>query len=263
MAFDYVPLGEAMLTLTAVYVFFVIFVAGILQTVTGFGFALAAAPLLACAINAKEVVVIVLIIGILMKGFIVYKTWGEGDFARIMPLFAASLLGALPGAYVLSVIDESTLKIVIGITLIVATIAMSANVKFSTAHHWLGKLVAGLLSGLLGATTSLSGPPVVLYMMNEGTDKVTMRADLTRYFILGNTATVIMIYLMGGVVAQSIGIYALVSIPAIVLSWWLGERLFRAVNAVRFRYIALAVISVSALITLGSGLWPLVHKASL
>jgi uncharacterized membrane protein YfcA len=249
-----------MLTLTMLYVFGVILFAGVLQTITGFGFALVAAPLLTFALPPKEAVIAVLFIGIMMKGFMVYKTRRDGEFARILPVFAASVAGALPGAYVLRTVSDSALKVFIGLTLVAVTLAMYANCKVTIRRHGLAKATVGLLSGFLGATTSLNGPPLVLYMMNEGEDKTTMRANLARYFFLGNAATLAISYFMGTVTADRLGVIAVVALPAIGLSWWLGDKIFARVDAALFRRIALGVIALSGLVTCGLGLWPLLMK---
>jgi len=245
-----------MVSLTVLYVFVVILVAGVLQTLTGFGFALVAAPLLTLATSSKEAVVLVLFIGILMKGFMVYKTWSESVFSHIMVIFAASIIGALPGIYVMRILDDNTLKIFIGFTLVLATLLMCFNFKVTIHRHRLAKIVVGFLSGFLGATTSLNGPPIVLYMMNEGGEKTTMRADLVRYFFLGNTATLSMAYFMGGLPTNNLSLYAITAIPAILLSWLIGEKVFHVIDVTLFRRLSLAVISVSAFLTLGSGLYP-------
>lgn len=246
-----------MLTATALYVFAVVLVAGVLQTITGFGFALVAAPLLTFALSPKEAVIAVLFIGILMKGFMVYKTWRDGEFSRILLVFAASVAGALPGAYVLRAVSDSALKAFIGLTLILVTLAMAADRTVVIRRHRLAQTTVGFLSGFLGATTSLNGPPLVLYMMNEGRDKTTMRADLVRYFFLGNAATLVISWFMGTVAADRLAFTAAAALPAIVLGWWLGDKIFARVDAALFRRISLAVISISGLVTCGLGLWPL------
>jgi uncharacterized membrane protein YfcA len=246
-----------MLTTTALYIFAVVLAAGVLQTITGFGFALVAAPLLTFVLSPKEAVIAVLFIGLLMKALMVYKTWHEGEFSRILLIFAASIVGALPGAYVLSVVSDSALKAFIGLTLVLVTLAMAADRTVAIRRHRLAQTVVGLLSGFLGATTSLNGPPIVLYLMNEGHDKTTMRANLVRYFFLGNAATLAISYLMGTVAAGRLAVTAAAALPAIVLGWWLGDKIFARCDAALFRRISLAVISISGLVTCGLGLLPL------
>lgn len=96
---------------TMLFVFGVVFLAGLAQTVTGFAYALTAVPLLAMVTGPREAVVLVLFTGMLMKVVMVYKTWRDGDFSCIWLIFAGSLLGALPGIYVLRWLDDGALKI--------------------------------------------------------------------------------------------------------------------------------------------------------
>jgi len=93
-------------------------------------------------------------------------------------------------------------------------------------------------------------------MMNENEDKVVMRANLVRYFTLGNLATIGMVLLFGQVPVSNLSTYALISAPAVVLAWWLGDKVFRRLNPILFRRVAMVIISLSAVMTLGSGLAP-------
>ena len=78
-----------MITLTVIYVFVVVLFASFLQTLTGFGYALAAAPLLALAINPKDVVMLVLFTGLLVKAVMVWHTRRVGSFSNVLLMFLA------------------------------------------------------------------------------------------------------------------------------------------------------------------------------
>lgn len=242
---------------TMLFVFGVILLAGLVQTITGFAYALIAVPLLAFVTSPREAIVLVLFTGMLMKVVMVYKTWDEGDFSRIWLIFAASVAGGIPGAYVLRWIDDGALKILISIALLLCTIALCTECKVTVRRPWLAKSVTGFLSGFLGATTAFNGPPVVLYMMNENEDKVMMRANLVRYFTLGNIVTLAMAAFMGSLpMNANISTYALISIPAVLIAWWLGNKVFQGMNPLLFRRLAMTIIGCSAIVTLGSGLAP-------
>lgn len=241
---------------SGLFVFGVILMAGTMQTVTGFAYALISVPLLAMVTGPREAVLIVLFSGMLMKVFMVYKTWHEGDFSRIGLIFAASLAGSLPGTLFARGIDDGALKIFIGVALLVCMAALHFQWRVKIRRHWLAQVVVGILSGFLGATTGFNGPPVVLYMMNENEDKVVMRANLVRYFTLGNLATIGMVLWVSGVPVDNLSTYALISLPAVLLAWWLGDRVFRGINPALFRRLVMLIIGFSALMTLGTGLAP-------
>jgi len=152
-----------MITLTVIYVFVVVLFASFLQTLTGFGYALAAAPLLALAINPKDVVMLVLFTGLLVKAVMVWHTRRVGSFSNVLLMFFASIMGALPGAFVMAHISSEMLKIGIGIVLVAVTVLMYRNITVTIANHRIAQAVVGVNSGFLASTTSLNGPPVVLY----------------------------------------------------------------------------------------------------
>lgn len=244
-----------MLTLEAVAIFTIIFFASFLQTITGFGYALAAAPLMALVMNPKDAIMFILFTGIITKLALLYHTWHQGRFTAISLIFATSLAGALPGAYVLKVISNEALKVGIGLTLIIIAIAMARDFRVNISQPRLAKTVVGIISGFLSTTTSLSGPPIVIYYLNEQTDKEIVRANLTRYFILSNASSLVISYFFGTLNLAVLSNNALLALPAIPLGIWLGEKLFCKFNADNFKKLALAVISASALISIMSGLW--------
>ncbi|KYZ77815.1 hypothetical protein AXX12_17285 [Anaerosporomusa subterranea] len=243
-----------MITTTLFSVFAITAFASFLQTITGFGYALAAAPLLAFFMDPKDAVMIVLATGVITKVMLLLGAKVEGHFADIAPLFLASLAGALPGAYIITSISADALKAFIGVTLLVTTCAMCANYTVRVTRPRLAENLVGMVSGFLGATTSLSGPPLVLYYLNEKTEKERLRANLTRYFLLGNLATLLLSYGFGTLQPASLLMPVVVSIPAVAFGVWLGEKLFNRLNPQVFRRIAIGVISISGVMTAYNGL---------
>ena len=243
-------------TSTMLFVFFVILLAGLMQAITGFAYALIAIPLLIMVTSPREAVAIVLFTGVLMKLLMIYKTWHDGDFSSIALIFCSSVVGSLPGIYMMRLIDDTSLKIFISLALIVCVFAMGCNVKLTIRRHRLVQMLVGITSGFLGATAGFNGPPVILYMMNENHGKVSMRANLVRYFLLGNLSTLLLSSIAGTLPLETLLPYALISIPAIGFAGWLGEKIFASINPLIFRRIAMGVVCCSAVMTLFSALTP-------
>jgi len=243
-----------LLTPEAPAIFAVIFFSSFLQTITGFGYALSATPLLALILDPKDAVMFVLFTGIITKLALLCRLWHQSSFSAIRLLFAASLAGALPGAYVLKIVSNATLKLTIGLVLIIITVAMARDFRVTIREPRLAQSVVGVVSGFLATTTSLSGPPVVMYYLNEQLTKETIRANLTRYFILSNTASLVLSYFFGTLKPELLAANTLICLPAIVLGVGLGEKLFAKFNANIFKKLALAVIAASAIISIFSGL---------
>ncbi|WP_371376185.1 sulfite exporter TauE/SafE family protein [Sporomusa aerivorans] len=244
-----------MFTAAAFAIFIITLFSSFLQTITGFGYALAAAPLLTLVMAPKDAIMVVLFTGIITKLALLYHTWRQGRFADIALIFTASLLGALPGAYVLKIINNGTLKISIGIVLIIIAAAMAARFRVTIRQPKLAKTTVGIVSGFLSTTTSLSGPPIVMYYLNEQTGKEQARANLTRYFIMSNAAALAISYFFGTLNLTVLGTNTLAALPAIPLGVWLGEKLFCRFNAESFKKLALAVIAASAVVSIVSSLY--------
>ena len=81
-----------------------------------------------------------------------------------------------------------------------------------------------------------------------------MRANLVRFFLLGNAGTLILSYFWGSFHPSEMINITLLSIPAMVVGWALGERLFYKINAVLFKRLVIGTVFASAVITLVSGI---------
>lgn len=248
-----------MLTTTLFYVFAITAFSSFMQTITGFGYALAATPLLAFFMEPKDAVILVLATGLIAKGMLLAGAKLQGRFADIALIFLASIAGALPGAYMVSFISANALKAFIGVTLLATTWTMSADFTVRIHRPRLAQGLAGMVSGFLGATTSLSGPPVVLYYLNENAGKERLRANLTRYFLLGNTITLLISYFFGAFQPASLLLPVLISIPGVAIGVWAGDKLFNRLDQQLFRRLAISVISVSGLMTAYNGLSRFFH----
>ena len=232
----------------------IIFAASLIQAVTGFGFALVAAPFLTFVMGPKDAVIFLLFSGMFMKSIMLVKTWKAGNLGQVIPLFVGSLLGALPGAYFLKIASVNSVKIVIGLSLLLATAALIKNFKFQLVHKRLAQLGYGLVSGFCGATAGLNGPPIVCYYLNENLPKELMRANLVRFFLLGNAGTLMLSYFWGSFHPAEMINITLLSIPAMLVGWALGERLFYKINAVLFKRLVIGTVFASAFVTLVSGI---------
>ncbi len=108
----------------------------------------------------------------------------------------------------------------------------------------------GGVSGFLGTSTAINGPPVILYYLNAGADenKEVFRGNLTRYFLLINIISILLLYLNGTIKIDEIWFKTAMSVPALAIGFFLGERLFRKLNAEFFRKISLILVLISSLV---------------
>lgn len=238
------------------YIFLVFIISSFLQTTTGFGYAIITAPLLALVLGPKETVMLTMLTGLIIRLFMMRTTKNEGSFKAIFPLITASIAGAIPGAYVMMIISNDGLKIFIGVILLIAVIALGKNYKLSINNHKFAEVIAGGLSGFLATTTSINGPPIILYYLNSKAEenKELLRGNLTRYFLLINIASIIISYFAGTLNLRDLWLQTLLSIPALYIGFYLGEKAFHRINSGTFRKISLGMVLVSSLALIGTAL---------
>ena len=170
--------------LLIVFVSISVFMASLFSTVTGFGFALVAVPFLMPVLGAHETVVFIIFGTCLVKMIVLWNTRKHFEWHTVAVTVAGSVLGSLPGSYLLNAISPAYLQILLGTVLVIVLFMMGMHFDLSVKNKTVGRITAGFLSGFSAATTSISGPPVALYFLTEGRDKTVTRAQYVLDFCL-------------------------------------------------------------------------------
>jgi uncharacterized membrane protein YfcA len=152
-----------------------------LQSATGFGFALVAAPLLFAALGPEEAIGTLIALGAVV-GVLTLATEGRRPRPLVRPaavLLAWAVPGAVAGVAVLRALDAVALQL-----------AVTAGVAATLAARRLGTRggtwpapPAGLLAGALTTSTNTNGPPLLLHLLGRGAGPAVVRDTLTVCFL--------------------------------------------------------------------------------
>ena len=230
-----------------------IFLASFFATVTGFGFGLIAIPLMSLVISVKVAIICGLIITVLLRIITMYNTRKTFSWDVVLTTVLGSSLGMIPGSYMLKIISLAHLKVFLGCVLLIATYLMGRKYHLEIKSKTLGRLTAGFFSGFFGSSTSVAGPPLVIYFLNEGTEKDKMRANMIWIFGISFVGMLIVNFLMGNMQNITDWNIILPMIPAMILGIVLGEKFFERLDQALFRKLALCIVCVGALMMLISG----------
>lgn len=231
----------------------VIFLAGMTQGLTGFGFALVAVPVLVIFLPPKIVVPVVLIQSALINIFIFFKVKEWVDLKRIIPLMIAGVIATPLGTYLLIVLDVKLLRILIGVVIVVSAIALLRGLRIQIKNERLAFGPVGFLSGILSGATQMSGPPVALFFANQGVEKQVFRANLVAYFMVLNVAT-IPSAAVGGLMTEQVLSYAALFLPSMIGGAIAGMALAHRVEESLFRKLALLMVTVAGVVSSVTGL---------
>ena len=230
-----------------------IFLAGITQGLTGFGFALVSVPIVIIFLSPKIVVPIVIMHSILINTVILFEARKWVDLKRIWPLMIAGIVGMPLGTYLLIVLDVGVLKMFIGAVIIPFAIAFLIGFKKQIKNEKVAFAPVGFISGFLMGSTTLAGPPVILFFVNQGVEKQTFRANLAAYFTVLALVT-IPAFALGGIITTAVIKYAIWFLPATIFGAITGIKLAHKVEEKLFRNIALIVVTIAGLLSIASGL---------
>ena len=234
--------------------FISILLASFLQGITGFGFALIAVPLLSLFIpEIRNITPIIVIYSFLTNIIIVYKSRHYIDFKKIIPLIIFGIIATPIGTYLLLYVKVNTLKIIIGSIITFTAFAMFKNSKIKIKNQSLSYGIVGLLSGFLNGSTGLSGPPVVLFLTNQNTDKEIFRANLTFYGISTNIFAII-IFSVEGIINTSVLNFTLLYLPALIIGVLAGIKISTKINQIIFRNLTIYLIAFLGLYTVISAI---------
>ena len=231
----------------------VIFIAGVVQGLTGFGFALVSAPLLSVLMEPRMAMPIVLVQGSLITLLLLPDVWRWIDVKMVIPLAVSGLIGIPIGVYLLRIVEGDTLRIAVGILVILFSLLLLSGVEgLGGSRGWM-TIPVGFLSGLLGGSTTMSGPPVILFLANRGVEKRVFRASLIAYFtILGIVA--IPTYILNGLITLQTARWITLLTPSMAVGAIVGARLSRRVEEKAFKTLTLLLVMASGLLSIITGL---------
>lgn len=157
-----------------------------IQSITGFGFALLAIPLFSIFIPLKYGIIILSICAAVLSLVIILKLRIAVDWRLILPVTASVFIGQFIGTSLLFSFSANVIKIVLGVSLILFSIAMLIVIKFNfLKRNLISTICCGLVSGFFGGMLGISGPPLVIYYYSIFSDKYEYQSSLqlTLFFI--------------------------------------------------------------------------------
>lgn len=231
----------------------VILLAGFVQGVTSFGFALVSLPLLSQILPVRQTVPVIVVLSLLTNVSILAACYKHLAVRKVLLLILTGMVAAPFGTYLLLYISETWLKIIAGALILLFAAIMLLGRSFPVGSEKLGFVTAGLASGLLNGSISMSGPPVALFLSNQGTDKQTFRANLTFYALVLNIVTILS-FSYNGLLDKTVVSALVWTTPAMIIGVlagiWAGSRM----NERFFRKTVLVLIIISGLWTILTGI---------
>ncbi len=229
--------------------FIVIAFSALIQGATSFGFSLIAVPLLALILPLSEITPMLVLFSLLLNIILFSKIKGNVNKKQILILIIFGLIAVPLGIYGLKSLDESYIKIAVGIIVIISAISLNFGYKIHFTNQTLAYGLTGFFSGILNGASSLSGPPVILMLSNEGVNKDNFRKTLSTYFMILNFFS-LPIFFKSGMLTKEVLINTGKLLPAMLIGTMIGIGLGNRLPEKQFKKITLVLIFVMGIMTL-------------
>lgn len=238
---------------TVVFALLFVLFAGAIGGLTGFGFNLVATPPLIMVMPAKAAVAVLGLVSSFQSALMLWRLRKWTELRRVWPMILAGVAGIPVGTALLLLLDVDSLKLLIGGTSALAALTMLLGFRRSVGEGKVEVCAVGFASGVIGGTTGLSGPPVVLFLTNQGTAKQAFRANLSAHFTALGLFRLVT-YSAGGLFSMEMVRLAAILLPTALLGTWVGMRLAPKVDEVLFRRLTLLTLVLTSLLVVASGL---------
>lgn len=165
-----------------------------------------------------------------------------------------ALLGRVPGVavgvVVLQALDGDQIGVLFALAVLTAVASSAAGLHVRRTRVTLAG--AGALSGVMGTTTSIGGPPMALVMQRA--EGPTIRGTLSVFFLIGVTISITTLIASGDIGGHEARL-TLWLLPGTLVGFWASGRLRRFLDGAWLRPAILAVSAIGAALVLVRSLW--------
>ena len=226
-------------------------VAGLVQGCTGFGMALVAAPCLMLLMPPVTAVCTIVLMSTVNTFFVAMHARRHIRVRLVGPLALGGVMGIPFGIWTLQVVDPPLIKVLVGAFVMAFALLLLSGWRRPLEHPRWSLIPVGMASGLLGGSTSMGGPPVILFLANQETPKDAFRGNISCYFFTVNCFGIAM-FLAKGLLEAQVALQAAVFLPAMLLGTYGGVALAKRVPEGLFRKVVMIGVALMGLVLLAT-----------
>jgi uncharacterized membrane protein YfcA len=219
-----------------------------LQGSIGFGLGMFAAPFL-ILIDQRLVPGPLLFTSIALTVLLTHREWRGVRLYDLKWSLSGRVVGVAVAALVLSVMPADRLKVLLGALVLLAVALSATGIKLGISPRTL--LTAGALSGFMGTSVSVGGPPMALLYQHEKGGHI--RGTLSAYFLVGVIISLIALSLIGRF-GRTEMLLSLGLLPGVLLGFLVSRHGAAWLDRGPIRVAVLVVTGVSGLLVLFKGL---------
>ncbi len=230
--------------------FFALACGGLIKGALGVGTPLLTVPMMAQVLPPQ------MAIAIMVVPVVVANLWqfaqaerSKAIIGHFWPTFTAILIGTWIGVKILSVIDERTLLLVLGVAIIAFSLLQGSRFRLHLPERLVkpAGVFFGGASGLIGGVSSFFGPMLITYLISiRGLAKNQFVSTISFLYVSAVVPWAFTLFWFG-ILDRRLLLYSTVATIPVTLGLLLGQRIRGHISEARFHYLIIGILVVSGL----------------
>jgi uncharacterized membrane protein YfcA len=229
--------------------------AGLVQGISGFAFAMVAMSVWVWGIEPRLAAVMAVSGGLVGQIFALFTVRRGLRLPVLLPFLVGGLLGVPLGAWALPHLNPAAFKLTLGLFLVLCCPAMllAHRLPRFAAGGRAADLLIGALGGVMGGIGGFSGVLPSLWATLRGYDKDLQRSVIQNFSLAALAATLLTYVAAGTATPDMLPKFAVVA-PALLLPAWLGSRIYLGLSPLAFRRVVLLLLTLAGLAMLAAAM---------
>jgi len=224
------------------------FIGGIVTGLAGFAMGLVVSGVWLHILTPVQTAMLIVGYGLLVQAYGIWKLRHALKWSAIAPFIIGGVIGVPIGTTLLTYINADYLRIGVGMLLVVYSTYSLARPHFKPMHAGFAiETGIGILNGLLGGMTGLSGPIITMWCQLRGWSKDTQRAIYQPVILAAFAMSAVSLSLAGAVTSELARLYVYGLAP-LAVGLWVGLKLYGHLNEDAFRKVILILLLLSGLL---------------
>ncbi len=238
----------------------VTFVAAGIQSATGFGFGLLAAPFFLVLMNSAEAIPVVIVLTLVISLSLFSRLWTAAPKRLLMWLAAGSAAGFPLGILAFMHVSLDAIKLIVAVVILFSALQTGfrllrkGNASAGTRPPQTRSLLSiGLTSGAMTTCIGMPGPPVMAYLAATGVQMEQIRAVMTSLAVFSYFTALVLQASIVGLAPATVQISGLL-IPAALGGALAGHLMAPRISQRLFHFIVIAALLTTSLYLLSATL---------
>lgn len=223
------------------------FIGGVTSGLAGFAMGLVVSGIWLHIITPSQTATLIVGYGLLTQSYAIWKLRDALSWRNVAPLIIGGAVGVPIGVMLLTYINPAYLRTGVGLLLVLYSAYSLARPAFKPVQFGVPADVGiGIINGLLGGLTGLTGIIVTIWCQLRGWPKDVQRTVFQPVNLAAIVMSAVSLSIAGAVTAETVKLY-LLGLPLLLAGLWSGFQLYGKLDDAAFRKVILLLLLVSGL----------------